>query len=685
MDPPPKRRKIFQRAQSTLDNLLPFSERRTNNTMESNNVDSLAKQLPLRVAMAESLRALSSTTRKEPLGVGQGKAKPPRLHPRQLGIYKAAESIVQPVQTSVASFINVVLDSGGTSVGNVLVPAESTIFNVDGYGPVTLDNSPLPKPTPASQPNEPGQSPHPHRHSHTAQKTVQPQPQQTQQAGPSAAASSSQQSPMTIQVPGSSSQVILSSPPTPLPPSPSDSSNSSSSTTSKSYFGSTSSQTTTSAQPLSTSDTVSSQTAPSIVAAFLPKGNSTTSFVTSSQTISGSTLITTFPVVLTPTSNSTSYSSTVSSTVLTTSNTLNQTSTSSVLAASTTSSFATSSSLSSTSSSPISSTSASASSTIVDTGVAGGGGTPTGTADGSPSSSTAAAAGSGGGSTPSTPTLVGGVVGGLAGLALIIVLIIFLLRRRRQIGQQRNISPPIPQSASTGPGAASGTMTERSSAAVPFASAAFFRRLRPGSGATASTTETAPSERGFQNLGGRKLESVLSSRGDGFGDLPFGAAGTSTAPGPSSARSQPPPSIPIVTAAPSAVPGHSSPESLSGSSFYRDSRGFYGGPGQGQAEPEAASNSSSMVVGPASPPQSPRHPASGSSQQHEGIAVMRPGPARTPVTTQGGLSPMRGPPTRGTPPPPHIPGTILERPRDGLGRSHPSMDGSRGSRFAENI
>ncbi|KAL8879410.1 MAG: hypothetical protein Q9198_002968 [Flavoplaca austrocitrina] len=227
-------------------------------------------------------------------------------------------------------------------------------------------------------------------------------------------------------------------------------------------------------------------------------------------------------------------------------------------------------------------------------------------------------------------------------------------------------------------------MTERSSAAVPLASAAFFRRLRPGSGATATTTETTPSERGFQNLGGRKLESVLSSRGDGFGDLPFGAAGTSTTPGSASARGQPPPSNPIITGAPGAAPAHSSPESVSGSSFYRDSQGFYGGPGQGQPGAEPASNSSSMFVGPASPPQSPTHAPSGIPQGQEGVAVMRPGPARTPITTPGGLSSMRGPPARGTPPP-QIPGTIQERPRDGLGRSHPSMDGSRGSRFAENI
>ncbi|KAL8847319.1 MAG: hypothetical protein Q9221_007635 [Calogaya cf. arnoldii] len=619
--------------------------------------------------MAEPLRTSSATIRKDPPVVGQERHKSHRLHPRQLAMYEAAAPVVQPVQTTVASYIDVVLDSGGTSIGNVLVPVESTIFNVNGYGPVTLDNYKPRNPTPASS----RPTSRRHGHSHAAQQTMQPEPQQPQQEGPSAAASPSPPIPMTIQVPRSSSQVILSSPPTPLPPNPSSSTNSSSSsTTSESYFGSTSSQTTDSSQTSSGSDTASSQTTRT---AFVPQGNSTTSYdlrLDNSDDLPSHHLANIkFHFIFLLVFWHISYL---------TPNYVKQSQSDHTNSLSTTSSLPFS-----TSSSSTSSASASASSTFVDNGVPeGGGGTSTGTVGGNPSESATAASESGGGGTPSTPTLVGSVVGGLAGLALILILILFLLRRRKQLGRQRTISPPIPQSASTGPGTTSGTMTERSSAAAPLATAAFFRRLRPGSGATATTTETTPSERGFQNLGGRKLESVLSSRGDGYGDVPFGAAGTSATPGPSSARGQPPPSIPIVSGAPGAVPGHSSPESLSGSSFYRDSQGFYGGPGQGQPGPDPASNSSSMYVGPASPPQSPTHAPPVMPQGQEGIAVMRPGPARTPITTQGGLSPMRGPPARGTPPP-HIPGTIPERPRDGLGRSHPSMDGSRGSRFAENI
>ncbi|KAL8929756.1 MAG: hypothetical protein Q9172_000313 [Xanthocarpia lactea] len=591
MDPPSKRRKVLQRAQDTLEGITRSTEQLMAHTSAPDNLSSFGKQLPLRAAMAESRRGSNFITRKDPPLAAQGRPKPERLHPRQLGTFGAAQPVVQPVQTAVASYINVVLDSGGTSIGNVLVPAESTIFNLDGYGPVTINRNNDPtKPTPANS----GPTSRPHRHSHAAQQTMQPGPPQTQQEGPE----------------------------------PDD------------Y---------TSSRVELTSDLV------------VPSHTSTAEPIQLGELIVNSKRVILWPDIL---SNGNSHPNKFHPDVFRLGHCAPPDDNKGCIC---------------------SERELDHFFTFSDIGVPGGGvGTPTGTPGGEPSSSTTAASGSGGGSTPSTPTLVGGVVGGLAGLALIIVLIIFLLRRRKQISQHRTISPPLPQSASTGPGATSGTMTERSSAAVPFASAAFFRRMRPGSGATATTTETTPSERGFQNLGGRKLASVLSSRGDGYGDIPFGAAGTSAAPGPSSAQGQPPPSIPIVAGAPGAAPGHSSPGSLSDSSFYRDSQGFYGGPGRGQPGHEPPSNSSSMFVGPASPPQSPTHPPPGLQPAQEGIAVMRPGPARTPITTEGGLSPMRGPPTRGTSPP-HVPQTIQERPRDGVGRSHPSSDGSRGFRFAEDL
>ncbi|KAI4093605.1 MAG: hypothetical protein LQ344_002833 [Seirophora lacunosa] len=590
------------------------------------NKDALDKEL-LHVAISDIPKAaLPSPRRSSLLASSQGKHKLQRLHPRNFvshrGVDDVANPVIQPVQTTVASFINVVLDQGGTSVGNVLVPAESTVFNVNGYGPVTLNNAPPAGPTPSPQDQNtssglPPASSNSQDGSSVPQQTTRPTPGPLPQAQPTATAAQgapAQQSPMSIQVSGSSSQVILSSPPTPLPPNPSNSTTSA--TGNESYFGFSSSGVTSTSRTSTEPSTALSQSAttspsPQMTSGGVgpPRGNLTTS-VTPSQTSSGR-------------------------------------------------------------------------------GIGG----PTGTAGGAPASTTTAAAGSGDGDAAPTPTIVGSVVGSVAGLALILVLLLIFLRRRKRLGQQRTISPPIPQSASTGPGASTGTMTERSSAAIPLAGAGagagFFRRLRPGSGATATTTETTPSERGFQNLGGRKLPSVLSSRGDGFGDLPFGAAGTGATPGSSSSRGPPPPSIPIITGAPSAAPGPSSPESLDGSSFYRDSQGFYGGPAPAPSATEPPSTSSSMFVGPGSPPHSPALPPPEIQlPPSEGVAVMRPGPARTPVTTQPGLSPLRGSPRlqRGPgPPSPHIPGTIQERPRDGLGRSHPSSDGSRSSRFAEDI
>ena len=205
-------------------------------------------------------------------------------------------------------------------------------------------------------------------------------------------------------------------------------------------------------------------------------------------------------------------------------------------------------------------------------------------------------------------------------------------------------------------------MVERSSA-TPLAAAGlapFLRRLRSHSAHTNGTTETAPSERGFQHFGGRKIESVLRSGGDGYGD-----------PGPSD-------------------PGPSNHGNLSASSFYRDSQGTYGGPG---------SLPSSIYVGPGSPPLSPNlsggaedgssvpseplGPAElpGQNPDNE-VAVMRPGPARTPVTSQG---PFTSAPPRTAPPPPSTPPPRPPAIRDAVGRSHPSFDGSRGSRFAEDI
>jgi hypothetical protein len=119
-------------------------------------------------------------------------------------------------------------------------------------------------------------------------------------------------------------------------------------------------------------------------------------------------------------------------------------------------------------------------------------------------------------------------------------------------------------------------------------------------------SSTAGSERGFYRVSGRKLPSVLQTGGDGYGD------------------------------------GIYENQSLRGSSFYRDSRGFRGGPG-------------AMDM-----------------QRDSGVPVMRPSPARTPIAKQGFQAA------------PSLPDSLPRRP-DVVGRSHPSQDGSHASRFTEEV
>ena len=298
------------------------------------------------------------------------------------------------------------------------------------------------------------------------------------------------------------------------------------------------------------------------------------------------------------------------------------------------------------------------------------------------------ASGSGNSNAPPTPVLVGGIVGGVAGLAMVLLLILLFFRwRRNKSGQQRLISPPIAQTVGQGSAPQSGTMTQRSSTAPIVAG--LFGRMRPVSSQTArtaATTDTAPSERGFQKISGRKIPSVLASGGDGYGDNTV--AGPSTGP-PGSTSIQRTPGVapgqgPFAGLAPALRPSQPSPShSLSGSSFYRDSQGFYGG-----VVPENEKTESSSSPLSSSPTTiAPLAAAIGSPPRRDEVANMRPGPARTPVINEPGHVPVRAPP-RPQQPSPHTrgpPGPLgdMPRARDGLGRSHPSQDGSRGSRFRE--
>lgn len=262
MDRPAKRRRLLQSAHASQE-----GDGRSGDNIQAlnpaaSNQDAIDQPF-LQAAIAERSTVSLTATRTTPLlPFDHEQPNTHRLHPRDVIPYQAGPNalkpVVQPVQTAVASFVNVVLESGGASVGNVLVPAESTVFNLNGYGPITIDKNPPHRPTPSSGQQNPPPALHTHHHSHATQPTPQPAPMPVPQPAPSVAASQGsppQQSPMSIEVPGSSSQVILSSPPTPLPPSPSNST--STATGNESYFSSTSSQTSSSSQTLGVSSTSS--------------------------------------------------------------------------------------------------------------------------------------------------------------------------------------------------------------------------------------------------------------------------------------------------------------------------------------------------------------------------------------------------------------------------------------------
>lgn len=335
---------------------------------------------------------------------------------------------------------------------------------------------------------------------------------------------------------------------------------------------------------------------------------------------------------------------------------------------------------------------------------------------GSPTDSSASAAsssssdsGSGGGDgpglTPSQQQVVGGVVGGVAGVAVVLLILLVFLRWYRGRLKARGQLPE--QIAARQLGGDSGhpyPMSQRSSS-VPFAAAVAYnlKKLRPHSTQTTATTATGAtdpsvkdSERGFQRIAGRKIAPVLGSGGDPYGGN-YGAFEKDTMAGPSD-------------------PLSNQGRGLSGASFYRDSEGFYGGKGnQSPTFPPSpttaaaggrAGDFSSSPSGPGSSARDFADTARNGSQvslntpsRPEGYAVMRPSPARTPVTLSPAASsirlPIQPPPTMDDDAPPLPTGLLVpgQNQRDGVGRSLASQDGSRvsrssgrsGARFIENM
>ncbi|CAO2653317.1 Nn.00g027280.m01.CDS01 [Neocucurbitaria sp. VM-36] len=250
-----------------------------------------------------------------------------------------------------------------------------------------------------------------------------------------------------------------------------------------------------------------------------------------------------------------------------------------------------------------------------------GGGGGVGNPAAPPAATTAAVADAGGDSSPApleTPQVVGSIVGSLAGAALILAIVLLLIRRHKR---KRNGALQLTGDDHTDNDQQVMRQAPARSSLVP---SAFLHRF---SGMSRSTVETNTSggERSFQRVSGRKLPSAFS---EGMTSEQFSRGGT-----------------------------------ISGSSFYQDDQGTYGGPGLPKEFGKEIGDTSNV--------------------RSSGPMNIRPSPARTPVirhpddappfgTSRSHLSPPQSPnpdfPARGT-----------------LGRSLPSADGSRSSRFTENV
>ncbi|KAF2994697.1 hypothetical protein E8E13_002595 [Curvularia kusanoi] len=235
-----------------------------------------------------------------------------------------------------------------------------------------------------------------------------------------------------------------------------------------------------------------------------------------------------------------------------------------------------------------------------------------------------------------TPQVVGSVVGSLAGAALILAIILMLLRRhKRRQGGALQLTDSHPSQSTDHEQAMRQVqpppqLPPRASL-VP--SLTFLHRF---SGMSRSTADTSsPTERSFQRVSGRKLPSAFS---EGMTSDQFARA-----------------------------------SNITDSSFYQDDHGTYGGSGSMNKE---YGGSFGKEIGDSSF-------AAGAGKMN-----VRPSPARTPVITHPNdanpfddanrtLSPPMSPNPFSSP--------LDLSPRAALGRSLHSADGSRSSRFTENV
>ncbi|KAG9242089.1 hypothetical protein BJ878DRAFT_536120 [Calycina marina] len=264
------------------------------------------------------------------------------------------------------------------------------------------------------------------------------------------------------------------------------------------------------------------------------------------------------------------------------------------------------------------------------------GGVGSGSATGASSSSTSGAGSSSSHSTAavSTPIVVGSVVSGLAGLAIIVAIAFFIWRWRKKksamlpLGNGDNTTRSVGAPSASDPAPAQMAQRRSFAAVVPAALAKKVGMKRFMESTDNDTiSSTAGSEPGFYKVSGRKIESVLSSGGDGYGGL-----------GPS--ETAPPQPYDRRTA-----------NTLSTTSWYSDNDAF-------PPVDETASPLTRLAM-PAGP-----------NNRDSGVPVSRPSPARTPVIEHGPFA--------------EFPLNPMAK-RDALGRSRPSQDRSNPSRFREEV
>ncbi|KAI9864481.1 MAG: hypothetical protein M1824_005185 [Vezdaea acicularis] len=287
-----------------------------------------------------------------------------------------------------------------------------------------------------------------------------------------------------------------------------------------------------------------------------------------------------------------------------------------------------------------------------------GGATGTGTGS-APSSSSTSNNGSSSSNTPPTPVVVGGVLGGVAGLALILAIILVFLRWRKK--RNRAITelpssagdPAISSQPEPGREMFENTTPHSSTGPRPLLMTAFMRNLRgsgvgtirPVSADTPPTTAGTP-EPSFTKLAGRKLPQGNIGDGYDYSTTSFNKElGKETGPSDSPISPESRPTTPFPSGhASSAFAAAPATQMARSSSNYGSEHGDY----------DSAPRSSATGLGPGAIMAGPR-------------SGLRDSPARSSLSRQ--IARPR-------------PGSAMA---DSVGRSHASMDGSRSSRFTEDM